>query len=1576
MLKHIPKLNNKIHIQFHNKLKLIIHFLVVFSIIGSSLASSFGYASAQTFTHDPDQAIINIASEPFLQSPLRNRRFSYDSLITIAETLSEVKPEGITLPVSVVEIILTDNDTLFIDEGRILDQQVLDHDWDLTKTLVKLLKDKKLDASVKNPLLDGLVFLLRANKHIASLGLHDASIVLSGCEGINSPKKSECNQANAHLRTAETHYQNGIDALLRGDADNATHHFLKSWSFSIKVLTQWEISFEGDLDHDGLINIIELRLGSDVFSFDTDNDGLTDSYEFNNLFPHCMLTKNDTDLNGIMDGQEDLDSDGLSNLQESEIGTKPLHVDTDQDNLDDLFEIQNEGFNPLLADSDDDGLNDDSEFRLGTNPTLSDTDSDGIIDSEDTHFQTISDSDIGISIEITGVGDHSKSFQAHSLANVPGLKDTPGLIGDFISFSSETPIDGGIVRLRFDPAQIPNQDMSNLRLITYNPKTGELSILPSQELDLMRSEIKASFESYSPIALIYKPSSTFSYLIEDNLSYTININPSPQEDDKTIASNHLLLSMKNPSFSEGVLHRSNNNPTPTPEPTTTNTPIDPTPTLEPTTTNTPIDPTLTPEPTHSSTDPTPSVTPTTTNDLTPTPEVSLSESELVDEEGEDPPITIPLVHFSESLPIQNSRQNESISKFNDDTKVIIGKATENEHTPAVIFNPNSNQYLVAWIRDGNPSGIYGRFITADGNPAGNEFLLTNESVDTPARLELQYNSVDDTYLLAWQELNGQTSIESYYYDQVVYTIPKANLYTMPLNADGLPNQTTPNLITSELTDLDGRFEFDLVFNSNENQYLIAWVQPRGSIVSNVVHPHRLIAHVLDADGAPHGNEALIRIGVASDVRTEFSPQSNKYLITFSFYYPSNIQYAVDGLLLDADTLYPTRYIPLTNVRTGWQILPQIAYNPKDDLFFAAWYDSPEYSSGSFGHTRGQVVSASTGYRIGGDFLIFESPDEGIFAEMPGLGYSNIEDRYLVLGAYGGTPNLQGQYVLPDRSLDGDPFPIDTSAIQNAVAPRLGDEADLSMWFATWNYQGDIHGKTLAGTQVGELDSDLDGLTDAEEIAGFLNQFGQIINTDPHQGDTDSDGIPDGDEIGKKSGNIYLMISDPTLADTDGDDVEDFVELYALPDPTLPRDSDSDGDDLSDGEEVNIFSTDPWVLDSDGDEQNDGDEIKNDSDPLISNIKISAEQIIHQFGVGFVGGDFYINNPDYGTIPFLLGLLISGAISVIPLGVTQGIGLLADVRDLVAAFKHGDALSFGLVLLSLAPYIGDTTDVVGTIGRFTSRYPKLSSEVAVVLVRMDWFWRLLSESQEIASLRKIWSDEVIDALLNKGFDFARIVDLTNAGVDLRHIAPALDEIAEQFPGLISYLKKIPIDGQGILRGNGLTANLKGLANAKRLENGRSVSSYLGNIKGAYTQGVMKADRLRQGFEIIEELDLRHVNAAGYDLVLQKGGIYRIFEAKSGASLRLNEITNYIRKAGDDLVVDVGYFRKWIGKALGNETAEAILETGKIEIEFFINNPRSTEIAQELFTSLGRTTAKYQDTNGVWHTIQLIISPVTK
>ena len=84
------------------------------------------------------------------------------------------------------------------------------------------------------------------------------------------------------------------------------------------------------------------------------------------------------------DAIEDLDDDGLNNLDEFINRTSPIATDTDIDGLTDLEELNTYNTAPLIADSDVDGLLDGDEvLTYSTDPLVSDTDLDGFSDGEE-----------------------------------------------------------------------------------------------------------------------------------------------------------------------------------------------------------------------------------------------------------------------------------------------------------------------------------------------------------------------------------------------------------------------------------------------------------------------------------------------------------------------------------------------------------------------------------------------------------------------------------------------------------------------------------------------------------------------------------------------------------------------------------------------------------------------------------------------------------------------------------------------------------------------------------------------------------------------------------------------------------------------------------------------------------------------------------------------------------------------------------------------------------------------------------------------------------------------------------------
>lgn len=236
--------------------------------------------------------------------------------------------------------------------------------------------------------------------------------------------------------------------------------------------------------------------GSDPTKADTDEDGLLDEFEIKHGYPFTKPDSKDTDENGTTDDNEDLDKDGLTQVQEQGYKTDPLNKDSDSDDLSDYDEIVTYKTNPLSNDTDGDGMYDGREIANKTDPLIADADK--VITSINTATVIEPDTkkELKISVSLTGVGDLSKSLDIKA-----GSEDQiGGQIGKQydITFPEAdlSKMQSATVTLPLDSTDPKAVDPTKLFIATINPKTKLWELLPST-VDLVNNTITAQTTHFS-----------------------------------------------------------------------------------------------------------------------------------------------------------------------------------------------------------------------------------------------------------------------------------------------------------------------------------------------------------------------------------------------------------------------------------------------------------------------------------------------------------------------------------------------------------------------------------------------------------------------------------------------------------------------------------------------------------------------------------------------------------------------------------------------------------------------------------------------------------------------------------------------------------------------------------------------------------------------------------------------------------------------------------------------------------------------------------------------------------------------
>ena len=379
----------------------------------------------------------------------------------------------------------------------------------------------------------------------------------------------------------------------------------------------------------------------------------------------------------------------------------------------------------------------------------------------------------------------------------------------------------------------------------------------------------------------------------------------------------------------------------------------------------------------------------------------------------------------------------------------------------------------------------------------------------------------------------------------------------------------------------------------------------------------------------------------------------------------------------------------------------------------------------------------------------------------------------------------------------------------------------------------------------ELDSDGDGLLDELELDGWLTASGREHRTDPYKSDTDGDGLDDSDEAGPRAdfpgGNsTYAGRSDPTRVDTDADGLSDAVETgepdaefsigwtpYVVSNPLVadtdgdeigdgdeyfldmdPLDADSDGDGLADVQEL-MFGSDPTLENPDGDSYSDLEEFERNLRPLSYDLTADEKRVAGGAGAAF---------GDCDSCALDAGLVIEQIESVEYLAghIASSVAVYGDARDFVVNAWRGDFLDAGESALAAIPYAGDAARTASLLIKFAKRGDRAEDAVRLVTqeVRLPKSLkaRILSTlPSRVGKLPRELSGGANNYVVYKGDDYVGItknfdVRLAQHARAERTFTPAVIPGAEGLSfGEARAIEQACIQLGGLMTGGGLLQN---------------------------------------------------------------------------------------------------------------------------------------------------------------------------
>jgi hypothetical protein len=323
----------------------------------------------------------------------------------------------------------------------------------------------------------------------------------------------------------------------------------------------------------------------------------------------------------------------------------------------------------------------------------------------------------------------------------------------------------------------------------------------------------------------------------------------------------------------------------------------------------------------------------------------------------------------------------------------------------IVFNSTRRQYLVVYNDSRNGAAdIFGVILGEDGTVVKQDFLINGvqgEQINAYA----SYNSVDDTYLINWEDFRNVTTWQE-----------PGDIYGALLDGEGAVIKNDIAMCDDYGTENAGDQRVQsIAYNPDNNEFLASWWDSRPSLDNEAV-----VGRIIKADGTPSGADFVI-----ADAPNSQSFPHILYIQERGMYFAvwddkrndDADSYWAEAKNRDiyAQWLSPSggpvgEDIPIC-IKEGNQRYSEVAYSPLMDRFFVVWRDEidEQVFSGGSGH-----ITESGGNMMG---MVYGTPSflTGRIIEQ-GTNAPVENTTVIIIGA--GTPvkkttNIGGWFNIPE-----------------------------------------------------------------------------------------------------------------------------------------------------------------------------------------------------------------------------------------------------------------------------------------------------------------------------------------------------------------------------------------------------------------------------------------------------------------------------------------------------------------------------------------------------------------------------------